>query len=232
MSETAARKPLLSKKKLVLLGFFLGLALLSFALRKSGIFDPLVILEWIRRFPTAAPAIFVGIYAVSVALLLPTLPLNLGAGVIWGPWWGGVVAVLGSFLGSMLAFLVARTALGTPLAERMRGKLLAWLQTEIETCSWQVVAFTRLNPVFPGIINFLFGMTAVRSTTFTWATLVFLFPPTMLFAALGHGFGDVILTGELKSATFIILGISAFVVLLTVWWGRKRYKAGAALGCE
>jgi uncharacterized membrane protein YdjX (TVP38/TMEM64 family) len=66
------------------------------------------IILFLGENPFLAPTLFILIYAVMVLFFLPTLPMNLLGGLIWGTYLGGALTVVGASLGSTCAFLMAR----------------------------------------------------------------------------------------------------------------------------
>src|SRR5262249_48313805 len=140
-------------------------------LRQWDFWRPEVVSAYQTAHPEQAIAIFLLTYAATTVIALPTLPLNLAAGLIWGPWWGGLLAAAGSPMGATAAFFSARLFLGQPLARRYAGFLLTWTQREHAANDWRCIAFLRLNPVFPtGLLNYLIGLTAIDARTYVWAT--------------------------------------------------------------
>jgi len=55
------------------------------------------------------PLAFMLLYTVGPAFLVPGLPLDLAAGVLFGPVWGTVYSLVGATAGATVAFLAART---------------------------------------------------------------------------------------------------------------------------
>jgi len=129
-------------KRIVLGALFAGLIGLAWYLRQQGHLNPELLLTFVSNYPLMAPLIFIAFYALAFLLMVPTLPFNLGAGILWGPVWGGLIATAGSVLGAIIAFAIARTTLGLPLAQRFDNRMVAWLQNESETKAWHIVAFT------------------------------------------------------------------------------------------
>lgn len=215
-------------KRLILLVIFGGgLAALHY-LRLYGYLTPELVFRFIQEHQVGAPMLFIGFYILSITFLVPTFPLNLGAGILWGPFWGSILAMSGSLGGAIAAFLISRTALGQPLAERFNNRFLLWLQTELDNRGWKVVAFTRLNPIFPsGPLNFIFGLTSISFATYAWATAVFLYPPTLAFAIIGYSSGQFLLQGQAadwgKTIMMVSLAVTALFLIrpLVSWWYRK-----------
>jgi len=186
-------------------------------------------LEFVAQHSVLAPVIFIGIYAVAALFLIPTLPLNIGAGFIWGPMAGALYSLLGCTLGGCCAFLFARTAFGQPLARSFEMRLLKKIMSAVSSGGWKVVAFARLNPVVPtGVVNFLFGLTALGFWTFLWASLVFSFPMSLAFSYLGFSTGSLILEGDAVHLLRVV-GV-AMVVGLLIFAGRHLMPDGNGRG--
>ena len=83
---------------------------LAIYLRSLESFDTDQVLVRLAGGQWGESLLFVLAYAVAVTLLIPTLPLNLGAGVLWGAGWGSALSVAGATLGATLAFLLTRFA--------------------------------------------------------------------------------------------------------------------------
>lgn len=163
-----------------------------------------------------APLLFVPTYALASTLLIPTLPLNIAAGILWGPLVGSALALAGSVLGALAAFGISRGAIGDWLTPHANGRALSWMESELARHGWKAVAFVRLNPVFPGPVNFLFGLTGIRFTTYAWATAVFLTPPTLAFALIGSALGDLAAPAAVDGIRTPLMIGGALVVLLTI----------------
>jgi uncharacterized membrane protein YdjX (TVP38/TMEM64 family) len=205
---------------------------LAWYLRGFVHFKPEEWIAFVRQEPVAAPFLFVLVYAAGVTLFLPCLPLNLVAGVLWGPVEGSTVAIAGSFLGALAAFLLARGALGQPLSRKFGSQYVTWLQDEFQRHGWKVVAFVRLNPIFPGPVNYVFGLTSIDFRSYAWASAAFLTPPTIAFAVLGDFMGSMALTGSVQNLrnTLLLVGLSLLflgssVVLLRSRQGLRAKRA-------
>lgn len=204
-------------RKVAFACFLAALAAAVWFARGSSAFRPDYWVAVVQQHPVRSPALFVPAYAVAGIFLLPTLPLNLVAGALWGPVFGSILALAGSVSAAMLAFLLARGTLGQPLARRFDAKFIGWIQEEFRRSGWKVVAFVRLNPIFPGPVNFLFGFTSIPLRTYCWSTTVFLIPPTVAFAAVGDSLGRLMLQGAVENIrnTLLVLGASLLVLVVS-----------------
>ncbi len=164
--EVLAWQPLSKQARGLLLVCFALLVAAGWWSYRQGWLAPELLVELANRHLVAAIVLFVLVYAACMMALLPTLPLNLAAGMLWGGLAGAVVASAGGGPGAALAFLLARRLLGRPLARKIDHRFLTWLQCQFEAGGWRFVAFVRLNPVFPtGPINYVFGLTAIRTSS-------------------------------------------------------------------
>lgn len=183
-------------------------------LREQGLLQPSIIQETIAEYPVTSTVLFILVYGLSVMATLPTLPLNLAAGLLWGALAGGLVATAGSWLGALLAFLAVRLVFGQPLATHFDNRMVAWLQQEFSQKGWRFIAFIRLNPVFPtGLLNYVLALTAVPMTTYAWASAVFLLPPSLVFALIGEQAGTYLVEGGTADTVRTVLLVSAAVTL-------------------
>jgi uncharacterized membrane protein YdjX (TVP38/TMEM64 family)/Fe-S oxidoreductase len=201
----------------LLAGFLITvLAVAGIIMNRQGLFSAETILAFLQQHSVAAPLLFVLIYAVAPSLLLPSIPLTLAAGFLWGPVWGVVFSIVGATIGSCLPFFLARTFLGGLVRKRFRPEQWEWLTEKVEKHGWKAVAFTRLIPVFPfNLLNYLFGLTPIPFRHYLWSTFLFMLPACVAFVAFGSSLGALLLTGDWRG---VLLGIAvaAAAIILTV----------------
>jgi uncharacterized membrane protein YdjX (TVP38/TMEM64 family) len=204
--------------KRFLLAILLGLLMIiAFILNRQGIFAPESILSMLRFHPVMTPVFFLSLFVLMSLLLLPTLPLNLLAGFLWGPYWGTFFSVTGATAGAVCAFLFSRYLARDYCSRKFQNPAWSWLQSEIERRGWKAVAFVRLNSLFPsGPLNYYFGITPVLFHTFAWSTALFFIPPAFLVASIGHWLGWGAFTGSGQNLIHIIVIISAIITLMLI----------------
>lgn len=199
----------------------------AFIMRRQGF--PLYenITSYLQFHRTTAPINFVLLYTLFSTLLIPTLPLNLLAGFLWGPLWGSAITVVGAALGSLFPFLLSRYILGDYFSTRFKSGKWQGLYDQLMKNSWKVVAFTRLNPAFPaGMLNYFYGISGIPFIRYFVATVLFLQPPIIIFAILGSMIGGIMQPEESAkmSRYLFLLGIvlTLFIVLGLIL--KKRYQ--------
>ncbi|MDA0238587.1 MAG: TVP38/TMEM64 family protein [Proteobacteria bacterium] len=170
---------------------------------------------WVAGFGLLAPLIYTAVRAVSAVLLVPGVLLSLAAGVLFGPAWGAVYNLVGSTIGAVLAFLVARY-LAAHWVERKLGGRLKRIVRGVEAEGWKFVAFVRLVPLFPyNLLNYALGLTRIKLSHFTFASLVCMIPGDVAYVYLGYA-GREAMAGNESSIQLglIALGLLACIVFL------------------
>lgn len=153
----------------------------------------LEMLEWVERQGAWAATLFILIMALVVVLLLPGVFFTTGAGFVFGVLEGTVLVVVGTTLGAVLAFLIARYLFGQRarefIVERSKLKLV---HAEMSRNDWKVVLLTRLIPFFPGkLSNYFFGLTGFRLGGYALGSLIGFIPFSLHNVYLGSLAADI-----------------------------------------
>lgn len=144
---------------------------------------------------------------------IPSAPIALAAGAVFGHGWGTLYIVLGAQLGAMAAFGIARFV-GYELIRK-------WFGGKIETGMWGnqnrltfLVFVSRLLPFLSfDLISYGAGLTPIRFWRFAFATLFGLIPMSFLLA---H-FGAELAKTELTRAIPIALGLGVLTLGSILW---------------
>jgi len=228
--------PLLLLALALLIGWRLGLTrALSFpalARHQAGL------LHLVARHPVMAAIIYVGVYAVSVAISVPGgAVLTAAGGLLFGIAFGGSLAVLGASLGAIALFLIARTVL-RPLMLRYAGALSERLRPGIERDGFSYLLALRLIPAFPfWLVNLAPALLGMRLGPYAAATILGILPGTFVYVSIGAGLSALIARGRTPDASLIfsppvlgpLLGL-ALLSLLPVLWRRRKARAAQRHG--
>lgn len=157
-----------------------------------------------------------------VVLALPGVTFAIAAGLIFGPVLGTVLCSVSTTLGAMLAFVVGRFFLKDsvkPMA--MKNKYLKkWLFDESGKNELFVLMITRLVPIFPyNLQNFAYGMTDIKFSTYSIASLIFMLPGTAMYTVGTAGLAD-------KENRWLYIGIAVALAVSVVGLGsylKKHY---------
>jgi len=178
------------------------------------------------------PVAFMLVYAIGPAFLVPGLPFDLVAGILFGPVWGTVYSLTGATVGATVAFLAARTV-GRDWTEAKLSGPLRKMKEGVDKGGWEFVAFVRLVPVIPfNLLNYALGLTRIGLVPYVLASFVFMAPATAVYVYAGWA-GGLALAGEgtlsdtawralvaLTALAFLAL-LPKLVVRLAATW-RKR----------
>ena len=182
--------------------------------------------NWIAGFGLLAPLVFILVYSIAPALMIPGLLITVVGGVLFGPVWGVVYVITGATIGAGVAFQVARL-LGREFIEArvLKAKSDKWekLDQQVEENGWKIVAFTRLIPLFPfNFLNYAFGLTRVRFITYLWASFVFMLPGAVAYVIFSSSFLNL-LKGRVSKE--FVIGILLVVIVSLIPIVYKRLKA-------
>jgi uncharacterized membrane protein YdjX (TVP38/TMEM64 family) len=179
--------------------------------------EPARIAESLRGYGPWTPIAFAVARILGAVVLVPGAVLAIAAGILFGPIWGAVWNVLAATAGAVLVFTMTRFVTPNWAARVVEGHVgLAAMMQAIDEEGWRFVAFVRLVPIFPyNLLNYALGLTNVRVSHYTLATLVCMIPVDLAYAYLGHA-GYQALTGQagaLKTALFALGGLAALTFL-------------------
>lgn len=162
------------------------------------------------------PALFVAAFVVATLALLPTSPLAVAAGLLFGPALGFGLAWLAAMLGSVAAYGLARAGgLGVRslLERRARG-----LVGVLDSHSLRAVMASRLFLLPLGPVSYALGLARVGPRAFLWGTALGILPLVMAFALVGSALGDL---ARLRSPAFLAaFALALLVAAFGAWRGR------------
>ncbi len=213
-----------------LAGFRLaGRLALVFAVLAAGIYlwtqrgtlDAGSIASMIARYP-AAPLVFLAFHVFASLIFFPRTVLAVAAGALFGAWGGALWAALGSTVGAVAGFLLARYVNGGMLdLESMRR--LGPVLLRAERGGWRAVAALRLIPVIPhSLSNYALGLTRLPLGAYAFGSLVGQLPMTIAFTEIGAA-GERLAVGKAGwlAPTLIGLAVLALSILLPKLAARK-----------
>ncbi len=202
-------------KKTILKILLFGLLALIFFLSQfvwdiTTYFNPDRIQALLSRAGRFAPFAYMLFMALAVVISpIPSLPLDIAAGIFFGPILGTLYSSLGALGGASLSFLIARL-LGRKWIERFLGGHINFCTACSNKLLTKIVFFSRLLPVVSfDIISYGAGLTKMSLKHFSLATFLGMLPLTFLY----NTFGSIIVVG--KGLT-IILGLIMVILFLLV----------------
>lgn len=170
--------------------------------------------HWLDQLAVLGPLAVILLMAFAIVFNpIPSAPVALAAGAVFGHSWGTLYILLGAELGAMIAFGIARFA-GYELIRK-------WFDNKIEVGMWgsqnrltALVFVSRLMPFISfDLISYGAGLTPIHFWRFASATLFGLIPMSFLLA---H-FGSELATTELSRAIPIALGLGVLTFGSVLW---------------
>jgi uncharacterized membrane protein YdjX (TVP38/TMEM64 family) len=144
----------------------------------------------VQHWGFAAALLYVGLYAVLVALSVPGgAVLTIAGGFLFGTWLGAACAIMGATAGATGIFLAARAGFGG-LAQRA-GPVVGKLEAGFRADAFNYLLVLRLVPIFPfWLVNLVPALVGVKLPTFALATFLGIIPGSFVYASIGNGLGS------------------------------------------
>lgn len=192
-----------------------------------------VLLEALTHLDDAGPLgwfAFLVIYLLVTVFLLPTSPLTMGGGFLFGPMTGFLVVWISENVAAMTCFVLGRY-LARPTIERVvnRSPLLRALDGAMEDRGFSLLVLIRHSPLAPfGILNYSMSLTGIHPASYLLATLLGTAIPAFAYTYVGSTFAELsdVLQGKPKTGMTGALywgGLVATVLAtVAVSWYTKR----------
>ncbi len=179
--------------------------------------------QFVAGYGVWGPIIYLIIWTLAPPLFLPGLPITLAGGVLFGPFWGVVYTIFGATAGATLAFLVARYLAGDWVAAKLQGTKLASLDQKVAKEGWEIVAFTRLIPIFPFfLLNYAFGLTRIPLSHYVLATFFGMLPVTAAYVYFSANVLDLL---QGKFSKELLIGVLLLALVSAIPFIYKKFKA-------
>jgi uncharacterized membrane protein YdjX (TVP38/TMEM64 family) len=186
-----------------------------------GGYKPEQLQALIHRAGVWGPLSYIALYAVGTLALLPSTPLNISGGLLFGPWWGIVWTSVGAVVAAAIAFGFSRTVGRSAMERRLAGRWQT-MDAEIHRGGLFYMFAIRLIPVMPyGIVNFAAGLTSIRFRDFLIGTILGTVPSVLPFVLVGSSSFKALSTGNLWPLLGA-LGLTGALVLFSTWFKAKR----------
>ena len=176
----------------LVLGIAIAAAVLSFGWWGSQIGLPSeladgdMLRQWFDDLGAWGPAAVIGTMVVAILVSpIPSAPIALAAGAIYGHLWGGLYVLTGSEIGAIAAFAIARF-FGYDLLHKWFGDQLGRGLAGSQNFLMGTVFASRLLPFISfDIVSYAAGLTSLSFWRFAIATLAGIVPASFLLAHFG-----------------------------------------------
>ena len=204
----------------LIIGAVIALGALAWAGSATGLESREQVVAWAESSGPLAPLLVMGAMIVAVVIgPIPTVPISIASGVLFGPLLGFVYAAVGATVGALIAFQLAR-GLARPLVARyLRGHIALCPECSDRLLFW-VVLCSRLIPVVSfALVSYGAGLTAMTARAYVVATLIGMTPMTLVYVVVGVSFRF----DPLWAARG---GLVAVAIALALPWFVERFDPG------
>lgn len=167
---------------------------------------PEPIRDWLDGLGLWGPLVFILLMVTAIVVSpVPSVPLDIAAGLAFGFVWGTVYVLIGAELGAIIAFLIARW-LGRPrLARWLPEPAMARIDELTARAGVRALLLMRLLPVFNfDWVSYAAGLTPISFRAFALATFAGMIPPVMAIVAVGSTLpGNPVLAGVIFAALIL-----------------------------
>lgn len=171
--------------------------------------------DWVRGLGPWGWLGGIGLLMADLVLPVPGTAVMSALGFVYGPWIGGSVSALGSFLSGTLAYGLSRW-IDPRWAAKLAGEaeLKKYESLFARSGAW-IVALSRWLPLLPEVVACLAGLSRMPARTFFLALACGSLPLGFAFAAIGA-------SGQTSPA--LALALSAAVPALLILVARRWMK--------
>lgn len=179
---------------------------------KTGITDLILnmdkMINYMRSLGAVGPLVVIGLMILAIVFNpLPSAPIALASGAVYGHLWGTAYIVLGAEIGALIAFMITRLT-GYHWLQYFTAKKwsLGWVGSQ--NALTVMVFLSRLIPFLSfDLISYGAGLTNIAFWRFALATFLGLLPASFLLA---H-FGGEMVEANIQQLSIIILLLGLFV---------------------
>ncbi|NES80172.1 MAG: TVP38/TMEM64 family protein [Moorea sp. SIO2B7] len=176
---------------------------------------------WLEEAGIWAPIIYIILYTVGTILILPSTPLNLTGGAIFGSWLGTLWTSVAAIIAAVVAFAFTRTVGREFIAQKLAGRWEA-IDAEMSQGGLFYMFAIRLLPIIPyGLVNFAAGLTSISFKDYIFGTILGTIPGILPFVMIGSSGLKAMKTGDVLPLLFA-LGLTGMLVGGATWYRRRR----------
>jgi len=162
--------------------------------------------------------IVVSMIAAVIASPIPSAPIAMASGALYGHFLGSIYVIAGAEIGALIAFSLARF-FGRDVVKRWFGDSVDAGLLGSQNALTAVVFFSRLMPFISfDLMSYAAGLSVLHLWRFALATLAGIIPAGILLA---H-FGETAIEGGGGNWTWAVLGLGLITGAPLIWVALKR----------
>ena len=169
--------------------------------------------SWIEKQGQIGPLLIIGLMMIAIIMSpIPSAPIALASGAIYGHTLGTIYIVIGSVLGATIAFFIARIA-GVDVTRRWLGDNYGKGLSGSQNMLMVIIFISRLLPFISfDMISYAAGVTSLSFWRFAIATLAGIIPASFLLAHFGSELAST--ESHRIGLTVLFLGIISLIIFI------------------
>ena len=206
------------------LAIILSLGLLAaFCICAGTVITPQQLQAVIEGCGNWAALAYMGLFTLLPAFFFPVAVLALAGGLLFGLLWGSIYTFLGAILNCTLMFLLARYVGREKVEQLLRNRLSPFWREKLKglegRSGFLILIILRLIPAVPyNLINYAFGLTGMKFSTYLIASAIGIIPGTLAFINIGDKALDII-----SPDFWIAIGLLGTLLLITSILGKHAF---------
>ena len=167
----------------------------------------------VRALGSIGPLMVIGLMLLAIVFNpLPSAPIALAAGAVYGHTWGTIYIIIGALSGSMIAFIIARIS-GHELFHKVTENRWSLGRFGSQNALMMMIFISRPIPFMSfDLVSYAAGLTTITLWRFVIATLFGLIPASFLLA---H-FGGEMVQADLQLITIALVAIGLITLVPVV----------------
>lgn len=204
------------KKRIIILGIFIVLVISIVVHYK--LYNVSNVRAIVASYGKLAPVIFLALCIIRPVILLPVGLFSVLGGIMFGSFMGGVYTILGSTVGSIMAYYIARY-LGRDFIENLMHDKMKKLDVKCREKGFLVTFLMRVIPILPcDVVSYICGLSNIKMFDFVMGTFIGIIPGTFIYSYFGSSLKNV------YSKEFIISIVLLILLSLIPLIIKKFYK--------
>ena len=161
--------------------------------------------------------IYILIYLLVILLLVPSTPIIIAGGILFGTFWALVYIVIASIIGDTITFFISRILGRDYMQKILKTEKLENYDKKIKENGFLSLFILRIIPIMPdSVLNYGFGLTDISFKDYFIATAIGVIPVAFVLAYFGDSIAGLSMINIVISA--VLFGALLFVIKYAKGW--------------
>ena len=181
---------------------------------------------WINDFGIWSPVIFGLVYIIATMVFLPSLPIALLAGGLFGSVNGIIIISIASTLGAAITFAFSRYFLREYVTNLLsNNEKFNRLDSLTEKYGAVIVGISRLIPILPFcLLNYSFGITRVKFGVYVFWSWICMLPATIVYVISADMFVRSVGHERVSFQMIAALSMGIIIFVLMINYAARKLK--------